>query len=55
METEYLTKDTSSLKLLKMTKSYNWEIKIFHDDLEEMKKKIKELDDWCQANYGSLE
>lgn len=40
------------VKLMKMSKGYNWEIKVFDDDLEVVKKKIQEQDNWLRENYG---
>ena len=44
-------KQTSSFKLSKMSKGYNWEIKIYSDDLEEIQTKTKVLDDWARREY----
>ena len=52
---EFVEKQTSSFKLSKMSKGYNWEIRIYSDDLEELKKKTKEMDDWAKKNYGGSE
>lgn len=43
------------IKLMKMTKCYNWEVKVFDDDLEVCKKLIKQQDDWLRENYGGEE
>ena len=42
----------SSFKLTKNTKGYNWDIKIVDDDLESMKKKVVEMNDWAIQTYG---
>lgn len=47
-----IVKETSSLKLSKMSKGYNWEIKIYDDNLEELKKKVLDLDNWALMNWG---
>ncbi|MDX1371407.1 MAG: hypothetical protein R3321_03005 [Nitrososphaeraceae archaeon] len=44
----------SSLELKKMAKGYGWSIKVYNDDLDKLRKEIKELDNWCEANYGSV-
>lgn len=43
---------TSSFKLQKMSKGYNWEIKIYNDDLEIMKKQIEEMNSWAYIKFG---
>lgn len=42
---------TESLKLIKNTKGYNWEIKILSIDLERLKK----INDQMIAEYGSAQ
>lgn len=42
-----------SFKLMKMSKGYNWECKWYSSDIEELKTKVKELDDWAKENYGN--
>jgi len=55
METENtIEKQTSSFKLHKMSKGYNWEIKFYSDDIEELKKKILEMDTWANTNFGGV-
>lgn len=48
-------KQTNSFKLNKMSKGWNWEIKIYEDDTEKLKKKITELNDWAVENWGVIE
>lgn len=45
----------SSFKLGRNSRGYNWEIKIYSDDLEEMKNKINEMNNWAMAEYGGGE
>ena len=52
---EFVEKQTSSFKLSKMSKGYNWEIKIYSDDLIELQNKIMEMDLWAVKNYGGSE
>jgi hypothetical protein len=51
MQTE-VVKTTNSLELKKTTKGYTWNIKIYDDDIEVLKTKVKDLDDWCTTDYG---
>ncbi len=45
-----------SFKLIKNAKlQYHWEIKIIDDDVEVLKTKIKQLDDWARTNYGGAQ
>lgn len=45
-------KAVSSFKLMKMSKGYNWEIKVYNDDLEVAKARVVELDKFCRAEFG---
>ena len=49
-----LAKQTSSFKLMKMSKGYNWEIKIYTEDIFEMQQKIKLLDNWAKMEFSEL-
>jgi len=40
-----------SVKLMKMSKGYNWEIKIYGDDMEEILRKVKDTDDKLKELY----
>lgn len=65
METEptVITRDSEYIKLLKMTKGYNWEIKIFIQEKPETTSttdwdkahvaRIKVIDDKMQEEWGS--
>lgn len=44
---------TSYFKLIKNTKAYNWEIKIYNDDLEVMKKQVLEMNEWAKDNFSA--
>lgn len=43
----------NSIELKKTTKGYTWNIKIYNDNLEELKKQIADTDLWCSNNYGT--
>lgn len=45
----------SNFKLTKNSKGYNWEVKIYTDNLTEMQEKIKYMEQWANANYGGVE
>ena len=51
--TENTEKQTSSIKLIKMSKGYNWEIKVYNDDLNIAKTRIEELDNFFRAKWGN--
>ena len=42
----------SSIKLIKNTKGYSWEIKIYDEDVETMLKQIKEADEAMKRDYS---
>jgi hypothetical protein len=50
-----IEKQTSSFELDKLSKGFNWKIKIYDDDIESAKIKIKNMDDWFRTNWGALE
>lgn len=45
----------SSLKLIKNTKGYGWEIKVYDEDIEKIKQKTEDLEKWAKENYGKDE
>lgn len=47
-----LQNQVSSLKLMKMSKGYNWEIKIYDEDPEVLFKKVQELDCKMREEYS---
>jgi len=47
-----IQQQTSSFKLIKTTKGYTWEIKIYHDDITVIKSKILDLDAWATEKWG---
>ena len=52
-ETEQVIKQTSSFELNKLSKgSYTWKVKIYSDDLAELKKRIDEMNTWALQEYG---
>lgn len=42
--TTIYNKSQSSIKVMKMSKGYNWEIKIYGDDLDKIRDEIKKQD-----------
>jgi len=42
--TTIYNKSQSSIKVMKMSKGYNWEIKVYGDDLDKIREIIKEQD-----------
>ena len=52
--TTIFNKDESSVKLMKMSKGYQWEIKIFGDNIDEILKVIKETNDKMKAQFEVL-
>jgi len=46
-----LGKQTSSVKLIKNSKGYNWEIKIYNEDLDTMLKEIETVDAELKSKY----
>ena len=49
--TTIFNKDESSVKLMRMSKGYQWEIKVFGDNIDEIMKIIKETNDKMKAAY----
>ena len=47
-----IIKQTSSFKLMKMSKGYNWEIKIYGDDLGGIKGDVETMDAWAKMKWG---
>ena len=45
-------KQQSSFKLIKNSKGYNWEIKIYSENVTEMKEKTDDLNTWAELKYG---
>lgn len=50
--TTIFTKSQSSIKLMKMSKGYNWEIKIYGDDLDDVREKIKVQDGKLREDFS---
>lgn len=42
----------SSVKLINGAKGYRWEIKIYEDDLDELLKRLKGINDKMKDTYG---
>ena len=49
--TTIYNKSESSVKLMKMSKGYNWEIKVYGDDLEAIDAKVKAEDARLKGSY----
>lgn len=45
---------TSSLEVSKMTKGYNWKIKVYNSDLKKLMEQVIELDNQAKEAFGSL-
>ena len=45
----------SSIKLMKNTKGYNWEIKVYCDDLEKAEQSVADMNKKLKEKYGSQE
>ena len=55
METQmhqWIKEDTRKVKLMKMSKGYQWEITYEHTDNDVLLKEIKDLDLKLRAEYG---
>jgi len=52
--TTIFNKDESSVKLMKMSKGYQWEIKIFGENIDEIIKTIKETDAKMKAQFETM-
>ena len=52
---EEILSGVSSFELTKNTKGYYWKIKIYTNDLEEMKEKTEKLNNWAIEKYGGSE
>lgn len=48
---DFITEQKPSIKLMKMSKGYQWEIKIISHDVEELKR----IDEEMRQNWGSNE
>ena len=49
--TTIFNKDESSVKLMKMSKGYQWEIKVYGENIDEILRVIKETNDKMKATY----
>lgn len=50
--TEEINEQKNSFKLIKNSRGWNYEIKIYSNDLEEIKLKVEELNRWAKEKYG---
>ena len=48
---EFTVEQKNSFKLTKNTKGFNYEFKIIEDNLEELKRKVLELNEWAKTNF----
>lgn len=49
--TTIFNKSEHSIKLMKMSKGYQWEIKVYGDDIDKILETIKDLNCKLQADY----
>ena len=54
-ELDFGGKQTSSVKVMKMSKGYNWEIKIYNEDIDVILEQTKVIDDKLKERYGNQE
>lgn len=52
---DLLQKQINSFKLIKNTKGYNWEIKVYDEDLNQLQEKVKMMNNWARLNYESID
>jgi len=55
MESEFQSMGSSSVKLIKNSKGYNWEIKVYDKEGLEMVKEIEKIDAELKARYLEVE
>lgn len=57
MESEFTDfgKQTSSVKLIKNSKGYTWEIKVYNDDLDLILENTKIIDEKLKERYGNVQ
>jgi len=48
----FTAEQRSSVKVVRNTKGYNWEIKVYNDNPDKALDKMIELELICQARYG---
>jgi hypothetical protein len=54
MTDEISIQQKNSIKLMKMSKGYNWEIKVISDNPDEIIPKIEELNKRLKILYGEI-
>lgn len=52
---QWIKEDTRKVKLMKMSKGYQWEITYEHTDNDELLAQIKDLDQKLRTKYGDKE
>jgi hypothetical protein len=52
---DFTKEGTNSIKLSKMSKGYNWEIKIYENDLNKNLALINSINDQLKDKYGKLD
>ena len=50
--TTIYNKSESSIKLMKMSKGYNWEIKVYGDNLDDIRQKIIDQDGKLRTQFN---
>lgn len=43
------------IEITKNTKGYNWSVKVISNDIEDLKVKLENLENWCRTRYGNVE
>ena len=43
------------VEITKNTKGYNWVVRVYGEDTEEVKKQTENLEAWCKEKYGTPE
>ena len=51
----FTAEQKSSIKVTKNSKGYNWEIRVYDEDVDKALTKTIELDTVCKVKFGSTE
>jgi len=51
--TNSIIEQRNNFKLIKNTKGFNYEFKIIEDNLDELKRKVLEMNEWAKTNFSS--
>lgn len=49
---EPIIQQKESIKLMKMSKGYNWEIRVIDDDIEKQMERLERIDKELKARYN---